>query len=141
MIKGSGFKAIYFSGTLLGTNTQINILFLGCGELLTTAFFNKDVKVDFLGLFNLLFTKTALLKFANTDTDIIVTPHLLWSSTNHVCMLPIQYGIFSLHLSITSPVLNNGILWFKRSWGSNFFPNADLHRHKIEFCSSKKELI
>ena len=283
LIKGDGFRAMYFSGTLSGTDTQINLLFLGTGELVTTAFFDNDVKAEFLGLFNPLSTKKALLKFAKADTDIIVTPylpwsradnsqlivpvfleailqlpvsmdelmatlrsddrrkikqalnlnfeyetarsesdylyfythmltpfvknrhgdmaflapfeelfasahhsilvflkhngqriagfHLIWPESNyyayfnkigmaeevfsdtklmrlvnlaiyhHVYELTIQNNISSLNLSITPPVLNNGILWFKRSWGADFFPNADLHRHKVEFCSSKKQLI
>jgi hypothetical protein len=283
LLKGNGFRAMYFSGTLVGTNTQIKLLFLGTGELVTTAFFDNDVKAEFLGLFKPLATKKALLKYAKADTDIIVTPylpwsradksqlivpvcleailqlpgsmaellaslrsddrrkikqalnlnfeyetasseadyqyfqthmlipfvknrhgenafvapfaelfaaahnsvlvflklngqriagfHLIWPEANdyayfnkigmaeavfadtklmrlvnlaiyhHVCELTIQNNIPSLHLSITPPVLNNGILWFKRSWGADFFPNADLHRHKVELCSSKKALI
>ena len=83
LIKGDGFRAMYFSGTLSGTHTQINLLFLGTSELVTTAFFDNDVKAEFLGLFNPLSTKNALLKFAKADTDIIVTPYLPWSRADN----------------------------------------------------------
>ena len=284
LITGKGLQAEYFSGTLPGTNTPVNLLFMGSVNCITKAFFNGDAKPDVLGSFHPFFRKQMRARFSKPDTDIVVVPHLPWSHHNkdsyiipefleaklmlpasmdefmatlrsdnrrkvkqalkvgfefeianseedyrdfytqmlvplvthrhgvsafvvsfenlyaqapnatlvfvkhngqrlggvqliwpsaskpytyfnkigmidevihdikrypqvnmalyyRMCESTIEQGSSCLHLGMVPPILNSGLLWFKGSWGADFFVNSTFHRYEVIFCSKKRQEI
>jgi len=89
LITGKGFRAKYVSGTLLQSETPINLLFLGSNDHISEIFFEDIVKTEFLGSFHPLIWGQARSRFIRPGTDIIIVPHLPWNRlTNNTYVIP-----------------------------------------------------
>jgi hypothetical protein len=85
------------------------------------------------------FNKVGMLDEVNQDNKLFNQVNM--ALYYQMCNSTIQRGVSCLNLGIVPPTLNNGLIRFKGSWGTNFSASSDYQRYEVTFCSKNQQEI